>query len=98
MRKRLEATIFGRVQGVLYRDFARREAGKLGIVGTVENVPKGEVRVVADGEEEKLHEFLAALKKGPAFAQVANVVVRWSDAAGEYSDFRIVYHGLLDRL
>ena len=37
--KQIECVIIGRVQLVMFRDFARRKARKLGIAGTVENLP-----------------------------------------------------------
>lgn len=98
MQKRLTCTISGRIQGVLYRDFARRVAMRLALVGTVQNLPQGTVCVIAEGEEKKLHQFVKFLSKGPPLARVDNVLVKWDEATGEFSDFRIVYTNFLDRL
>ena len=40
-------TIKGRVQGVWFRDSARREAERLGISGYARNLPNGDVEVLA---------------------------------------------------
>jgi acylphosphatase len=92
MKKKIICTAIGRVQMVMYRDFAKRNAEKLGLVGTVQNMPDGSVRVIAEGDDSKFAEFIAILKKGSLFSHVENVVVSRAEAAsGNYSDFRIVY-------
>ena len=62
MRRRLECEISGRVQLVMYRDFAQRHARKLGLSGAARNLPDGRVGVVAEGEEEVLQQYLEILK------------------------------------
>ena len=89
MRTRFECIIYGAVQGVSFRDFTRRAAQELGITGTVENLPDGTVRVVAEGEEEGLKKLLAHLWEKHPFARVARIDETWSAATGVFSDFRI---------
>lgn len=60
----------GRVQGVGYRYFARRNAQALGLSGFVRNLPDGSVEVVAEGGEDALASLERALREGPAFAAV----------------------------
>lgn len=96
MTKRFVCIVSGRVQGVLFRDFTHRTARKLGLVGTVENLPDRNVKIVAEGEEAKLYDFLAKLKKGPLLSNVDDVKVEWCEATGAFKDFKIVYHGFLD--
>jgi len=91
MTKRLECKIFGRVQMVMFRDFAARKARSLGLVGTVENLKDGSVFVVAEGEEGKLYDYLEHLKKGPVLARVERLEKKWFPAASEFSDFKIKY-------
>lgn len=91
MQKRIECTIRGRVQMVMFRDFAKRNADKLGLVGSVQNMPDGSVFVTAEGEEEKLKQFIELLRKGPMFAKIRDVAVSWQEAKGDFNDFRIVY-------
>ncbi len=90
MQKRLHAIVYGRVQGVFFRDFARRHARALGLTGFVRNAEDGTVEVVAEGEEVVLTPFLAFLRKGPLFAKVENVAEVWGEAEGTFSDFRIL--------
>lgn len=96
MNKKLTCIISGRVQGVLFRDFTQRTAKKLALTGTVENLRDGTVKAVAEGDEAKLYDFLAKLKKGPILSHVEDVKAEWSDATGAFKDFKIVYHGFLD--
>ncbi len=89
MTRRFEATIRGVVQGVLFRQSAWAEACRFGICGSARNRPDGTVRVVAEGDEAKLREFLGWLQHGPDRAVVERVDVDWSDARGEPLGFRI---------
>ena len=91
MKKQLQANITGRVQMVMYRDFAQRKARKLGIVGSVRNLPNGSVEVIAEGEEEVLNDYVKYLDRGPILAKVENIRIDWAEAKGQFFDFLIVY-------
>jgi acylphosphatase len=91
MKKGIECTVYGIVQRVLYRDFVKRSARKIGITGTVENRKDSTVFICAEGEEENLSLFLKAVHKGSFFSKVEKVDVVWKSAEGNYSDFSIVY-------
>ena len=80
MKKQLQANITGRVQMVMYRDFAQRKARKLGIVGSVRNLPNGSVEVIAEGEEEVLNDYVKYLDRGPILAKVENIRIDWAEA------------------
>jgi len=88
--QRLEAIVHGVVQGVFFRYSTRIEALRLGLTGTVRNLPDGTVRVVAEGPRRKLDRLLAWLRRGPELAAVERVDVRWRDAVGGSSAFRIL--------
>ncbi len=91
MQKRLECQVSGRVQLVMFRDFAQRKASRLGLVGTVKNNPDGSVSVVAEGDEETLKKFLILIHKGSVLSRVDNVSEKWSEYLGEYKNFVILY-------
>ena len=63
----------GRVQGVGYRYFVRRQAETLGVTGYARNRPDGTVEVVAEGDESSLRDFEERLRSGPDFASVSGV-------------------------
>lgn len=82
--------VHGRVQGVGFRWWARAQAERLGISGTVENLPDGSVLIRAEGSAEALDRLQAAVEKGPSAAEVARIETdRWSGEGG--SGFRIIH-------
>jgi acylphosphatase len=89
IRRRLEAQVTGRVQGVGFRWYVVREASALGLDGWVANLRDGSVRCVAEGPDPDLERLLAALRAGPPGATVGDVTVAWLPPAGEPSGFRI---------
>lgn len=91
MQKRLTCCVTGRVQLVMFRDFATREARALGINGTVKNNPDGSVSIVAEGDEVVLHAFLELIGKGPILARVDKVRGDWAEPLGGYKNFDILY-------
>lgn len=93
MKARLHAYISGRVQGVAFRFFAQHEARVLGLTGWVRNLYDGRVEVVAEGERERLEQFLAELKKGPRLARVEKVEITWEEFRDEFLEFSVEYSG-----
>ena len=91
MQKRLECQIFGRVQFVMFRDFVQRKARARGLLGTVTNNTDGSVLFVAEGDEEKLHELLALVRRGPVLARVDRAEETWTGCLGNFQSFDILY-------
>jgi len=88
-RRRLEAVVRGRVQGVGFRVYVVREATRLGLTGWVANESRGSVRCVAEGREPELRALLAQIELGPRGAWVDAVDASWSDATGAFDGFEI---------
>jgi acylphosphatase len=65
--------VTGRVQGVGFRWWARSLAARLGVSGTVRNLPDGSVAVHARGTDDQLRRLAAALAEGPPHAHVSSV-------------------------
>ncbi|MDO8572731.1 MAG: acylphosphatase [bacterium] len=95
MQKRLECKITGLVQGVMFRDFVKRTALSLDLVGTVENRADNLVYVVAEGEEGQLKKLIPILRKKPLIsrmvARVENIDEQWGESTGTFPDFQILY-------
>jgi len=88
----LSATVYGRVQGVLFRYFVRNEATELGLTGYVRNLAGGDaVEVQAEGERRQLNKLLGQLKVGPPGARVERVEVKWTEYSGRFDDFSVRY-------
>ena len=91
MKKRAHCIVSGKVQGVCYRIYACEEARRLGLTGWVRNLRDSRVEIVAEGEESGLDVFLDWCRKGPSYADVADVDVDYRDVSDEFGDFRITY-------
>ena len=86
---RLEVTVAGRVQGVGFRYFARREAELLGLDGWVANTPDGMVRCVAEGPRDCLETFRDRMRDGPPSSIVERVMEAWMPATGTLGRFTV---------
>jgi DNA ligase D-like protein (predicted 3'-phosphoesterase) len=73
--KAVRVTVRGAVQGVGFRDAARRRGRELGALGWVRNGEDGSVLVHAEGPAAAVEELIAFLRKGPRAARVDEVEV-----------------------
>lgn len=87
--KHLHLKIFGDVQGVNFRWYARKEAKRLGLNGWAKNMPDGTVEIVAEGEEENVKKFLEWCKLGPRWGRVDMVEEAWEENEAGLKDFEI---------
>ena len=87
----LHFLIQGRVQGVGFRWYVQREAGKLDLRGWVRNTEEGEVEVVASGTAEELAELRTSLRRGPRGSRVDHLIEHHLDEseADDLNSFRI---------
>ena len=91
MKVRLEASVYGRVQMVMFRDFTMRKARSLGLVGGVQNLKDGSVRVIAEGEKDKLDLLVKKLHEGSLLSKVEHIEFVYKEPSGGYSSFNIIY-------
>jgi len=66
MRKRVK--VHGNVQGVFFRDTARRRAREVGVAGWVRNCSDGSVEAVFEGDEEAVGRMVQFMHEGPSGA------------------------------
>jgi len=88
-KARIEADIFGIVQGVTFRGTTIQVAQKLGLTGWVMNMRDGSVRIVAEGKKSDLEDLIRFLHEGPRAARVARVEVEWLEATGKFDQFTV---------
>ncbi len=93
-RIRIHAKIHGKVQGVAFREYARREASRLGLLGWVRNLPDGSVEVVFEGTAVQAESFLSWLATGSPFSQVSRVEHKEERCQGDTRPFFIRYDTL----
>jgi len=65
--------ITGRVQQVGFRFYTQQKALDLNIAGSVQNLPNGDVIVVAFGPETSMLQFINWLHRGPSRAMITHV-------------------------
>jgi acylphosphatase len=86
IRKRV--VVYGRVQGVFFRDTARRMAQSRGLGGWVRNMPDGSVEAVFEGEAEAVDSLVRWCGQGPRGADVERVEATEEEPEG-LREFRI---------
>ena len=79
----------GRVQGVGYRYFVLRIAGRQGLTGWVANQPDGSVRCVVEGPPDELDRIETWLRDGPPGAVVDAVQAVRMPATGRFDRFEV---------
>ena len=87
--RRIQARVYGQVQGVGYRYFVQRVARALKLTGYVRNEGDGSVLVEAQGAEAALTEMLRELQFGPSAASVEKVKTDWLEPARSEGVFTI---------
>jgi acylphosphatase len=88
---RAHVLVYGRVQGVFFRQNTQKLAQKLGLAGWVKNREDGGVEAVFEGEKEKVEKMIEWMKKGPPLAWVEKVNVFWEEFKGDFKNFEIRY-------
>jgi len=89
----MKAHIFisGFVQGVGFRNFVRRNAKRLELVGYVQNLPDGKVEAVFEGPDKKVGEMVNICRKGPFLSSVKNLELFEEDETGEFELFEVIH-------
>jgi len=79
---RRRAVVSGRVQGVWFRDSARREAERLGLAGRAVNQDDGTVLLEVEGPSPAVEAFFSWAAEGPPRARVDTVAVEVAEPLG----------------
>jgi acylphosphatase len=85
--KRLTAYVSGKVQKAGYRARVMEIARVLKLKGTVENLIDGRVKILAEGDEDKLRIFEEAIDIRNTLINVSSIEKQYSLATGEFSKF-----------
>jgi acylphosphatase len=70
---RRRVVVHGSVQGVFFRDSARREAEALGVAGWITNRPDGAVEAVFEGDPDAVAALVDFCRRGPRGADVESI-------------------------
>ncbi len=90
MARHLNIKLYGRVQGVTFRYWARAKAHSLGLSGFAQNRSDGTLYIEVEGEDEALDIFSKWCHSGPSWAQVTNCQIEIGEMKN-FSDFEIIY-------
>ena len=94
---RLTAHVSGKVQEVGYRARVVDIANAFGLKGMVENLKDGRVRIIAEGEDEKLKWFESAIDIKNTLIHVSSIEKGHSPARNEFEGFgKLVNKGETD--
>ncbi len=85
-----EILVTGKVQGVWFRDFVKKNADVLNINGWVKNNIDRTVEAVVEGEEEIINQLIDKIKIGSPLSKVKNVKVNWQPCLNKYNSFKII--------
>jgi acylphosphatase len=88
----------GKVQKVGYRDFVQDSAREFGITGYVENLEDGNVKVVCEGKEAEINEFIKVIKVKRDFIDVKEAPLEYEEPTGEFKLFKIMYGDVPEEL
>ena len=80
---RRHVVVRGRVQGVWFRESARRRATELGVGGWVRNRGDGAVEAELEGDAEAVAVLVDWFGHGPSGARVESIEIEERDLAGE---------------
>jgi acylphosphatase len=85
---RVTAVATGKVQGVGYRQCISDRAHRLGLHGSVQNLPDGSVQIIAEGSPAALEEFTRLVwAHGETGILVEGLQVTKGEATGEFKGF-----------
>jgi len=82
--------VWGRVQGVGYRQACLKEARLRGLKGFVKNLSDGSVYVEAEGDKPQLDELLTWCRNGTGYGYVEEIRLEISEAIN-HSSFIVKY-------
>ena len=88
-RERAHVYVSGQVQGVFFRDSARKKAEQLSLAGWVENLPDGRVEALFEGAQEKVREMIQWCEEGPPHATVEEVDAEFEDIEESLEGFEV---------
>ncbi len=86
----MHALANGRVQGVGFRWTVMHHANKLGLKGTVRNLPDGSVEIYAQGTKTLLDQLLHYVQHDAGMAYVEAIQTAYTQPSKEFKNFSIV--------
>ena len=83
-------SIYGEVQGIGFRSWSKEHAQKFGLSGWTRKASDGSIEIFAQGEEEKINDFVSLCWDGPNMAFIDEVLVKDTTSDDSISSFEIL--------
>ncbi|KAF5424432.1 Acylphosphatase [Candidatus Methanomarinus sp.] len=91
--KKVTLYVSGNVQRVGYRAKVKSIAKALGIKGSIQNLPGGKVKIIAQGEQTELDKLIHDINISNNLINVTNIKQEYSIPSDDYEDFDKVVGG-----
>ncbi|MCK4614752.1 MAG: acylphosphatase [Thermoplasmata archaeon] len=91
---RAEILVIGYVQEAGYRAMVLDRALKRKLKGTVENLPDGTVKIIAEGPKEIIREFIREINIRNQTIRVEDIKTKFCKPTGEFNWFGVTYANL----
>lgn len=75
MKKTVHVIVEGRVQGVFFRDYTRRQANQLKLKGWARNLSDGSVEIMLSGKQQKVDSMIEWFRIGSPLSTVSSLHV-----------------------
>ncbi len=85
----IKIEIYGRVQGVRFRQFVKDTANSFSLRGYVTNQADGSVLIIAQGKENVLKDFLTKIQKGSTLSKVEGLSYQFRNRKNDFDNFEI---------
>ena len=86
---RIHVLVSWRAQKVWFRKQTQTKALEIGLTGWVKNLLNQGVKILAEGNMDKLIEFTEWLQDGPPLAKVNKLNIEWFEMENEFNTFEI---------
>ena len=86
----VHVSIYGEVQGTGFRSWAKEQAEKFSLSGWTRKASDGSIEMFAQGEEEKINDFVSLCWDGPNMAFIDEVLVKDANSDDSISNFEIL--------
>lgn len=86
----MHVIVRGKVQGIGFRALTNSRAHRLGLKGTVRNLPDGTVEIFAQGSKSLLTDFIQQLKQDTLPGQIEETSMEFFPIKDSAQDFSII--------
>ena len=89
MKKSLRLTLTGSVQGMLFEQFIKENADKIGIRGFFRKLEDGRVEIFIEGDNEKVDQMSSVCRRGSRHTQIRTVQEK-PERFQDFKEFKII--------